>query len=80
VPYGQEGVLVTGVAPWSTAGERGIRAGDLVLKVQMTAVRTPQASSSGCRIYAIKSGDTFFCWFGTTMAVAPLPCRSATAD
>jgi serine protease Do len=29
------------VAPWSAADERGIRGGDLVLKVQMAAVRTP---------------------------------------
>ena len=38
----EDGVLVTGVAPWSTADERGVRAGDLVLKVQMTAVRAPE--------------------------------------
>jgi serine protease Do len=42
VPDDQEGVLVTAVAPWSTADERGVRAGDLVLKVQMTDVRAPQ--------------------------------------
>jgi serine protease Do len=42
VPDDQEGVLVTGVAPWSTADERGVRAGDLVLKVQMADVRAPQ--------------------------------------
>jgi serine protease Do len=41
VPAEQEGVLVTAVDPWSTADERGIRGGDLVLKVQMAAVRTP---------------------------------------
>ena len=42
VPADQEGVLVTAVTPWSTADERGIRGGDLVLKVQMAAVRTPR--------------------------------------
>ena len=41
IPAGQGGVLVTGVAPWSAADEHGIRAGDLVLKVQMAAVQTP---------------------------------------
>jgi serine protease Do len=41
VPANQDGVVVTAVAPWSAADERGIRAGDLVLKVQMAAVRTP---------------------------------------
>ena len=41
LPADRQGVLVTGVMPLSPADERGLRAGDLILSVQMVQVKAP---------------------------------------
>jgi serine protease Do len=41
LPADREGVLVTGVMPLSPADDRGLRAGDLILSVQMVQVKVP---------------------------------------
>jgi serine protease Do len=41
LPADREGVLVTGVMPLSPADDRGLRAGDLILSVQMVQVKAP---------------------------------------
>jgi serine protease Do len=41
LPADQQGVLVTGVMPLSPSDDRGLRAGDLILSVQMVQAKAP---------------------------------------
>lgn len=47
IPEGVEGVLVTGVRSGSSAAEKGIRPGDVIVKVGGAKVRTPSEIVSG---------------------------------
>lgn len=42
IPEGAEGVLVVDVAPKSSAAEKGIRAGDIIVEISQEEVKTPQ--------------------------------------